>query len=398
MVASLHAKAHPIMPAFRPPTTENERESRRSHLTSLRAKLAIPAPKPVTVDVRKFVLEDPARIIPERSRRSPIFVFTDHTVHSLYGEEFVRRLRSLDYSVHSIVMRDGEISKSLANYHDLTDKILKLGVDELSVFISLGGGVVCNVCGFVASTIYRGMQLIQVPTTLMAQCDAAISHKQGINGYHGKNLIGSYYPPSHIEVDPTLLSSLPERRIRDGLAEVVKHALGQDADYFDFLLSHRRPLHDADFLEAVVKRNIELKAQLAAEDPKEHAHGMVLQYGHTIGHAIEHLSEYALFHGEAVAIGMVAAAHVSCLLGVGDADLVAKHKEVLAWAGLPSAIPESMDAAAIVSSLRYAKRFANGKPHMALLSSVGQLHQRGGEYAIPVSNQVILEAIARTRT
>lgn len=347
---------------------------------------------------RGFV-RDPSSIelIPAASASSPIFVFTDETVGALYGRDFIEALTGRGYNINGIVLPDGEESKSLANYVYLVERVLSRGVDEASVFISLGGGVVANVCGFVASTIYRGLDLVHLPTSLMAQCDAAISHKQAINSHRGKNMVGAYYSPRLVAVDVETLSTLSERLIRDGMSEVVKHALGQDPAYVDFLMGYEGDfVRDLDFLEAVVNRNVELKCALARDDPKELREAMVLQYGHTAGHPVEHLSGYQLYHGESVAIGMMVAARVSRILGGCTDDLVALHERVIKRFGLPTTAPRSILGQDVVNALRYNKRYLTEGTRMALLSGVGELWNVNDDYAIPVPDHVLLEAFNQT--
>ena len=357
------------------------------------------APATTEVVVGRGIATDGARLdlgIPARSASSPIFVFTDQTVNRLYGDNFVSALESRGYLVHRIVMEDGEVSKTITNYARLVDHVLEKGIDERSVLVSLGGGAVCNVCGFVASTLYRGIGLIHVPTTLMAQCDAAISHKQALNGARGKNLIGAYYPPIRVVVDVNFLATLEDWLIPDGLAEVVKHALGQDAQYLKDLLAYQGDHRDPDFLEWVVKRNIELKCELMAVDPKEHASGMVLQYGHNVGHAVEYLSGYDLSHGEAVAVGMMVAARIARMLGGCDDELVELHRAVIAKYNLPTEIPAYMRIPDILDALRYDKKYLTEGVRMALTAEPGKLWQVGGDYAIPVPDDVLIPALEAT--
>jgi 3-dehydroquinate synthase len=336
-------------------------------------------------------------LVPAGSASSPVFVFTDETVNRLYGEQFVGKLRASGLDAHAIVLPDGEESKTLAHYVHLVERVLSRGVDERSVFISLGGGVVCNVCGFVASTIYRGLDLVHVPTTLMAQCDAAISHKQAINGHHGKNMVGSYYPPRLVAVDVEVLGTVSPRQIRDGLAEVAKHALAQDPSYVDMLLGFRGDLADLGFLEEVVRRNVRLKRELVRTDPQEHDDGVVLQYGHTFGHPVEHLSGYRLYHGESVAIGMMVAARVAHLLGACSSELVDLHERLIGHLGLPTEAPASIRTHDVVEALRFNKRYLTEGTRMALLSDVGRLWRVQAEAMIPVSEQVLAQAFEATR-
>lgn len=350
--------------------------------------------------IARGAVADPGSVplIPEESASSPVFVFTDETVNGLYGDGFVEVLRGQGYDVHRIVLPDGEAAKTLACYAHVVERVLGKGIDERSVLVSLGGGVVCNVCGFVASTLYRGVGLVHVPTTLMAQCDAAISHKQAVNGARGKNLVGTYHAPQRIVVDVDALATLDDRLLRDGLAEALKHALAQDADHARALLDGPPPdLRDPAFLERVVGRNIELKCRLMAVDPQEHREGMVLQYGHEVGHAVEHLTGYTLYHGESVAVGMMVAARVAHLLGACDADLVDLHRRLLARFGLPTFVPGNIRGADVLAAMRYNKRYLVEGNRMALLSGLGQLWSVGGEHAIPVSDAVLLRALEESR-
>jgi 3-dehydroquinate synthase len=356
------------------------------------------APTATRLLVGRGLTADPARLplVPEESASSPVFVLTDETVNALYGELFVGGLRARGYDVHRLVMADGEESKTLANYTYLVERVLGRGIDERSLLVSLGGGAVCNVTGLLAATLYRGVGLVHVPTTLMAQCDAAISHKQGVNGARGKNLVGAYYAPRLIVVDPDLLATLRPELIPDGLAEVIKHALAQDRDYAAWLLAYDGSPRHPDFLEAVVRRNIALKCDLMARDPKELSEGMALQYGHTAGHPLEYLSGYGLWHGQAVALGMMVAARVARLLGACGDDLVALHERLLTRYGLPTRIPRGLRVPDILAAMRYNKRFLTEGTRMALLADVGRLWAVGGDHAIPVSDAVLARALEDT--
>jgi 3-dehydroquinate synthase len=274
------------------------------------------------------------------------------------------------------------------------EEVLAQGIDERSILISLGGGVVCNVSGFAAATLYRGIGLVHVPTTLMAQCDAAISHKQALNGARGKNLVGAYYAPQRILVDVDFLQTLTDRQLRDGLAEALKHALAQDPAYLAWFLAQGRALRDPRFLEHVVRRNIELKCELMAGDPKERAAGLALQYAHNVAHAVEYLSGYGLMHGESVAIGMMVAARVSRILGACDEALVETHDRVLERYDLPRRVPASMRAADVIAAMRYDKKTLAEGVRMPLLAGVGALWRVDGDYAIPVPEPVLAEALA----
>lgn len=358
------------------------------------------APVATEVLVRRGAVAEPALggLVPPESASSPLFVFTDETVSRLYGERFVAKLRAAGHTVHALVMPDGEEAKTVANYAHLVERVLARGVDERSVLISLGGGVVCNVCGFVASTLYRGLTLVHVPTTLMAQADAAISHKQAVNAARGKNLVGTYYAPRRIVVDVDVLQTLTDRALRDGMAEVIKHALAQDADLAEWLgEKSEADLRVPAFLEAVVRRTIALKCQVMATDPKEHAEGLVLQYGHTVGHPIEHLSGYRLTHGECVALGMRIAVKVARALGACDDATVAAHEALIDRFGLPLEVPADIRTPDVIEGLRWNKKFLVEGTRMALVDQVGNLWKVQGNQAIPVSDALIARVVDACR-
>ena len=224
--------------------------------------------KPVKTEVivARGVVSNPMlaafEIIPMASASSPLFVFTDETVNGLYGDSFVQGFEEMGYVIHKIVLPDGEEAKTLEVYAKLADHVLSIGIDKSSVLISLGGGAVANVCGFIASTLHRGIGLIHFPTTLLAQCDASISHKQAVNAPHGKNLVGSYYAPIRIIVDTDVLQTLEDWLLPDGMGEIVKHALCQDVDLLHYLEEYEGPLEDPVFLDYVVRRTIELKCEV----------------------------------------------------------------------------------------------------------------------------------------
>lgn len=334
--------------------------------------------------------------IPAPSSNSPVYVITDTRVNELYGAAFVEHLRTAGVRCHSLVVEEGESAKSLDTFARLANEILEAGIDERSLLVSLGGGVVCNLSGFLASTLYRGIGLVHFPTTVMAQCDAAISHKQAINGSRGKNAIGSYYAPNAILIDVDVLCTLSDRQISDGLAEVIKHAISQDRDMLEYLLDYAGPMRSREFLERVIRRNIELKCDLVRFDPKEHREGLALHYGHTIGHAVEERSGFVISHGEAVAVGMMVAARLACLLDLSSEATLELHRRVLTKYHLPTEIPQWIAPEAVLAALRFDKKYLVEGTRFTFVSRPGQLFSRDGEFAIPVSNQLILEAIRKS--
>jgi 3-dehydroquinate synthase len=249
-----------------------------------------------------------------------------------------------------------------------------------------------------ASTLYRGIGLIHFPTSLLAQVDAAIDFKQAINFDHGKNLIGSYYPASKIVVDPIVLRTLDVRLIRDGLAESIKHAICQDTPFLSYIFSNSECLTDPEFLYEVVTKSIALKLEVMRGDLDSDYDETLKQYGHAIGHAVEHLSEGDLYHGEAIAIGMCVSAEIALLLGLSDEETLDQHYNVFQRIGLPTTVPEAFSLSDLWEKIRYDKHFLSGRAYMGLVRTAGVMAPTdNGNFGHYIEKSVIFEAIEKNR-
>lgn len=351
------------------------------------------------VHIQRHLVDNLERyeIIPYELYRSPHYLLVDKNIDNLYGRKIHKKLTNLGYQVRKIIVEPGEWSKSFENFKKLSSEILSAGIDKKSTIISLGGGVIKDIAGFLASTLYRGIGFISIPTTVLSQCDAAIALKQGINGEGGKNLIGSYYAPLKVIVDPALLLTLPERYIRDGLAECLKQALAQDKAFYNYFLNHSSiSFKDMDFLEYVVRKSIKLKITSIQEDVHEEREALVNQYGHEIGHAIEYLSGYELGHGESVAIGMRVSAELARIIRVSDEQTRVAHASILKKYGLPCIIPRAIKPEDILNMLRYHKKNHGGETRMTLVASVGSLWRDRNQYTLPISDALLAKAITRS--
>ena len=313
-------------------------------------------------------------------------VVTDERVDRLHGQRLLRVLRKREIDVAYLVVPEGEASKSITAYVELVGRALELGLDERSTLISLGGGVICNLTGMVAATLFRGVRLVHVPTTLMSQADAAVGHKQALNGPRGKNLIGAYYAPALVWSDPDTLLTLEERWVRDGFAEILKHALAQDSRLLQLVSDPRADLRDLDFVTECIERTVALKCEVIEADPAERDQGMVLQYGHTVGHAVEHAAGFRLGHGESIAMGMVAAARIAERV-LSVSGLEQQHRWLLSHWQLPSDIDHRIDPAMLMDRLRRGKRCTGDTAWMALCSGPGQLarHAEGRSWPVPLA-------------
>jgi len=239
---------------------------------------------------------------------------------------------------------------------------------------------------------------VHIPTSLLAQVDAAVDFKQAINFEHGKNLIGSYYPASKIIVDPLVLRTLDIRLIRDGLAESVKHAICQDTKFLSYICSNSEHLTDPDFLYQVVVKSIDLKLQVMSNDMDSDFDETLKQYGHAIGHAVEHLSDGSIFHGEAIAIGMCVSAEIALLMGLSDTDTLDMHYDTFTRLGLPTTVPKGYSLSDLWEKIRYDKHFLSGKAYMGLIRTSGVLaNAANGNFGHYIDQEVVFSAIDKNR-
>jgi len=269
-------------------------------------------------------------------------VITNATIASLYLETLRTSLRSAGCNVFEVILPDGEQFKTLDSISLIYEHLLGFGLDRSSALIALGGGVVGDMTGFAAATFMRGIPFVQVPTTLLAQVDSSVGGKTGVNLTGGKNMVGAFYQPRCVLIDPMTLHTLPERELRAGFAEVIKYGIINDPDFFAWLESSLEAVMrlDADALVQVIMRCCTIKADIASKDEREQGVRAYLNYGHTLGHAIETLTGYASFlHGEAVAIGMCAAARLALRLGLCPEADVRRIEALVQAAGLPVAAP-----------------------------------------------------------
>ena len=294
-----------------------------------------------------------------------VIVITDDTVNALYAS-------SLPYPV--ISFSPGEPNKTLDTVRALYDQFLELGVDRSSFIVAVGGGLVCDVAGFVASTYMRGIPFGSVPSTLLAQVDAAIGGKNGVNRHGYKNLIGTINQPRFVLCDPQLLKTLPERELKCGFAEIIKHAVIADSEYFNFLNANCFALLSlqTDVLIESIKRSIEIKATIVGQDETEQGLRRLLNFGHTLGHAVEKTT--ALHHGEAVSVGMIFATILSEKLGLLSDSKVEKIRALIEKFGLPTR--QELDQKAIIEAIGKDKKRADETLRFVLLDDIGHAIDR----------------------
>ncbi len=332
-------------------------------------------PRPYTVHVGCGLLEQIGSLSLAAGLNGRVAVVTDTNVGSLYRERVVHALKPLDDAPLVIEVEPGERSKSFATLERIYDKLVEARFDRHSAIVALGGGVVGDLAGFAAATFLRGVALVQVPTSLLAQVDSALGGKTAINHPLGKNLIGAFYQPALIAADIAVLRSLPEREFREGLAEVIKYAAIMDVEMFEQLERDQAAIlrRSEDILGHFVTLCLRHKATIVERDEREAGLRALLNFGHTVGHALEVASGFGgLLHGEAVAIGMVAEARLSKTLAGLDACAVARLERWLKGADLPTELLPGWKDQKFVDALALDKKRESGSVRLILLRELGQ--------------------------
>lgn len=320
-------------------------------------------------------LKDLGTRLAETQCGAKVAVVTNSTVAQLYLGPVLASLGDARFVPSVIQLPDGEEHKNLAWLAFIYDRLIDAGVERNGAVVALGGGVVGDLAGFAAATYLRGIPCVQVPTTLLAQVDSSIGGKTGVNHAAGKNLIGAFSQPRFVVADVETLKTLPRRELLAGLAEVVKYGVILDPELFARIEAELPAILrlDRDVLADVVRSCCMLKALVVSEDETEGGYRAILNFGHTVGHAIESLTEYKQFlHGEAVAIGMVAAARVSVGLGLCDAAEAERIRALLERCGLPVDVPADLTREALALAMRIDKKSRDGVIKFVCIESIGK--------------------------
>lgn len=313
--------------------------------------------------------------VPDGQHSRRMFVVSDEHVAKLYLRAVLDESKAIGFEADSEVIPAGDQSKSLAIMERIYERLARMEMGRDGAILALGGGVVSDVAGFAAATWMRGIRWIACPTSLEAMIDAAIGGKTGINLPQGKNLVGAFHPPAAVVIDPDCLETLDPRDLRAGLAESVKHALINGAEFLAF---HEQNIEAVLRLEAeptseLIWRNVRIKADVVTSDPRETTgRRAVLNLGHTVGHAVEQRCGYALRHGECVAIGLVAACRLSNAAGLLETSVTGRVETLLSRIGLPTQLDRSLAPAAILETMRLDKKAAEGRVRFVLLEGIGR--------------------------
>ena len=336
-----------------------------------------------------------ARIEPDLTRLAR-FVVTDQNLVS--AGHLSTLLGSADPSTF-IITPPGETSKNMATVVSIVEAMEDACLGRDSLIVALGGGTVGDVAAFAASIFKRGVPVVRIPTTTVAQADSAIGGKTGVDSSKSKNAFGAFWHPGAVYVDVATLATLDDRHFRAGLVESVKHAVIADADYFDFLEKNLDGIlvRQLDLLEKMACFNCTIKAAVVEADPVEKNQRRMLNYGHTIGHAVEAASGYQLLHGEAVAIGIIAAGLIEIELGLGRQERLDRVRKMLERIGGPVTLPPNLAEKNLIELVKHDKKAVAAWPRFVLISEIGRVHCRDGQYAVPVQLEIVYKVLTNLK-
>jgi len=322
-----------------------------------------------------------------------VALVTDENVEPLYAPVVNDSLKAAGFEVTPIVLPPGEDQKTLDVAKTLYDRFIEFGMDRKSVAVALGGGVIGDLAGFAAATYMRGIPFVQIPTTLLAQVDSSVGGKTAVDHTRGKNLIGAFHQPIAVFIDANVLRTLPTEEFRAGLVELIKHGFIRDEELLKFIEENADAVDalDPDIMTKAIARSVEIKAAVVEEDEKEHGLRAILNYGHTVGHAIESLTSYTKYrHGEAVAVGMMCAARMGRVLGLLTDEDVARHERILSRFDLPVRL-SGEEIGLIMEQIYRDKKAVSGTLRLVLLDGIGKTVIRDD-----VPKETIRQAIAET--
>ncbi|MCX7923869.1 MAG: 2-deoxy-scyllo-inosose synthase [Clostridia bacterium] len=335
------------------------------------------------------LLEKMERIVADR-----FYIITDTNIEPTIGQRLYNHLRR-NFPVKLIALPAGEPNKTIANVNYLVETLFEEDVSKSSVLIALGGGVIGNITGLAAALIFRGIRFFHIPTTFLAQTDSIMSRKQGVNSIAGKNMIGLYYTPIFSLIDTSFLISESERFLRASLVETVKNGLIYDRRFFEKLkdiIVNQFELSEG-FIHNLVRMSIESKIPILKADPSEKKLAMILEYGHTVGHAVERLCKGELSHGECVSIGMVVAARISRKLGYLSEREVQEHIDVLTHLKTPTKIPSCLTISDIIKRIELDNKKDISGVRFVILKEIGKCVVDGDYHMIKVEPDIVKAAI-----
>lgn len=365
----------------------------------IRVAIAEPLDRSYDILIDRGLLATLPRLLAAGCPATRYALITDSHVAELYGRALLTRLHDAALTAEQFAFPAGEWNKTRETWGALSDRLLACDFGRDAAVIALGGGVVGDVAGFVAATYLRGVPYVQVPTTLLAMIDSSIGGKTGVDVPAGKNLLGAFHQPALVVADLDVLASLPPPQLAAGMAEAVKHGVIADGDYFGFLEREDRAVtaKDPDVLERVVRRSVEIKAAVVTGDERETGRRAILNFGHTVGHAVEASAKYALLHGEAVAIGMTYEARLAEALGIAESGTARRIRQLLERYGLPLELPDGATTDGLLAIMQLDKKARDGVVRFALPRAIGSMHAEAGSWTVAAPERTVREVLGEAR-
>ena len=325
-------------------------------------------------------------------------LLSDETVAGLHAGSLVETLRRAGLRVDVFTFPVGEAHKTRESWAELCDRMFAAGMGRDTAVLAFGGGVTGDLAGFVAASFMRGVPLVQIPTSLLAMIDSSVGGKTGVDTPAGKNLIGAFLQPAVVVADTAVLATLPQVELRAGLVEAVKHGAIADGAYYGEIERDLAGILTLapESVASLVARSVEIKARVVELDEREGGQRKTLNFGHTVGHAVEALSGYALLHGQAIAIGMVAEAAIGERLGITEAGTADRLRTLLTRMEMPIAPPAEMLVHDILAATRSDKKAREGRVEYSLVERIGRAHAADGRWSVPVDDEVMREVLRDT--
>lgn len=316
------------------------------------------------------------------------FIVTDENLVSAGHLERLIRGRNVPAFVISPA---GEISKNINTAVSIIEAMEKTYLGRDTLVIALGGGTVGDIAGFAAAVFKRGVSVVQIPTTTVAQADSSVGGKTGVDSSISKNAFGAFWQPTRVYIDVATLATLDERQYRAGLVETVKHAIIADSNYFDFLEKNLDSIleRNTNVLEEIAYQNCRIKGSVVEEDPLEKNKRRILNYGHTVGHAVESASGFELLHGEAVSIGIIAAGMIEQRLGISEPGKFERVRNILEKLQVPVISPDNLDENILLDLIKRDKKAVNKWPKFVLTDKIGNVYTKNGQYAVEVEPEIV---------
>lgn len=364
-------------------------------MEEIRVNLKKTEDKSYNIVIEEGVLEKIPEILKKAGLGHKFAIITDSTVKPLYAEDLSQSIKKTDLDNKIISFPAGEENKSREVKAWIEDQMLEDKFGRDSAVIALGGGVVGDIAGYVAASYTRGLPYVQIPTTLVACVDSSIGGKTAVDTPHGKNLIGAFYQPWAVFIDVNTLLTLNKKEIQEGLAEVIKYGVIKDPELFSYLEEKMDLVfsYDKAALTYIIKTGCEIKGHVVENDERESNLRKILNFGHTIGHAVENLSDYKISHGQAISIGMVAEGKLAVEMGIWSENELRQMTNLIEKAGLPTEIPEYMKVDQIIDAMKLDKKSRGGHIEMVLPNRIGDMATIDNSYGIKIEESIIKKTI-----